>query len=176
MAFVSSSLTLAGSEQAVTDALAALRSGGTRFLSSSGIGREMNLIQPGATAWMLLDVQRSARLQDSPNDRAGNRYDDTIKPMVRKLSTVAFWAQSTDAGIDFSGTALTADEETRGLLEDMLRGMTAAWRMASQEKNPEWVSVIRGITIEQSDRGVTVSGSIPAALIQEKVADVAAKR
>ncbi|HUO85643.1 MAG TPA: hypothetical protein VM534_11070 [Thermoanaerobaculia bacterium] len=174
--FVSASLVLAGTEPAVVDALARLASGGSAFSSASGIGREMNRIEEGSTAWLLLDVQRSARLKSSPNERAGGGVEDQITPVVRKLSTVALWARGTSDQLRFGATAVTFDAETRELLEDFLRGLTAGWRMAAQEKNPEWVAVLRQIEITQVDDGVQLNGSIPLDLLKKQAGEMAEKR
>lgn len=174
VAFVSSSLMFAGTETAVVEALGRLETGGSTFLSASGLGRDYRLVEPDATAWILFDVQRSARLNSSPNDRAAETYKGKIGPVVRKLSTVALWARGTSDALEFGATAQTIDPETRELIEDFLRGITAAWRMAAQEKSPEWLSAIRSIKVEQTGDGVRLRGSIPAALIEKQYDKVAA--
>ncbi|HEY5611333.1 MAG TPA: hypothetical protein VIL97_09015, partial [Thermoanaerobaculia bacterium] len=59
------------------------------------------------------------------------------------------------------------DAETSQLIEETLRGLMAMWRMAAQEKHPEWVSVIRGFEIDRNADGISIKGSVPAGLLKE---------
>lgn len=174
VAFVSSKLAFVGTEQAVIDALAAYKSGGTSFLSAAPIGREMALIEPSATAWLLIDVQRASRLSDSPQTNLGKNNQFGLA--LKHVSTIAVWGKDTGDAIKFSATALTVDADTRDLLQDTLKGITAAWRLALQDKAPEWIPVIRAFSIEKSGDGVTMSGSIPASLILKQASRVASAK
>ena len=73
-------------------------------------------------------------------------------------------------------TGLSADEETRQLLEDALRGVTAAWRLAAQDKHPELVATIRKFKVERDGEGVTISGTIPGDVIRSVSAQHRAAR
>jgi hypothetical protein len=163
VAFPSSKLALVGSEAAVVQALADYAAGGTSFATAGGLGREMSLVDPHATAWVLIDVPRASRLKGAPHVPAQrNGADNAITSAVKGLSTVALWATDGGDALKVGATGLTQDEETRGLLEDTLRGMLAAWRLAVQDKSPELVSMLRKFTVVNSATGVTISGSIPA--------------
>jgi hypothetical protein len=45
--------------------------------------------------------------------------------------------------------------------------LTAAWRMAAQEKKPELVDVIRRFKIGEERDAVTIEGSIPTAMLTD---------
>jgi hypothetical protein len=164
VAFINSHLVLLGSESAVTQGLTDYASGGTRFATAGGLGRELSLVDAHATAWALIDVPRASRLKGGPHmpSQHGNGGGDAIASAVKNLSTVALWATDSGDALKLGATGLASDEETRGLLEDTLRGMLAAWRLAVQDKSPELVSVLRKFNVTNSSEGVTISGSIPA--------------
>jgi len=44
--------------------------------------------------------------------------------------------------------------------------LTAAWRLAAQEKAPELVSALRRFEIGQTSNSVTIRGSIPASVLK----------
>src|SRR5262249_42280181 len=56
VAFVSSSLVVAGTEASVAQALADRQAGGTGFDSGAGLGRELKRVDRGATVWAIVDV------------------------------------------------------------------------------------------------------------------------
>ena len=72
MAFPSSNLALAGTEAAVTAALAARAAGGTNFATASVLGPDIARIDGKATAWALIDVTRAQRLVGSPHVSTGS--------------------------------------------------------------------------------------------------------
>jgi hypothetical protein len=168
VAFVNSRLVLLGSESAVTQGLTDYANGGTRFATARGLGQEFSLVDAHATAWALIDVPRASRLKGGPHmpSQRGNTGGDAIASAVRNLSTVALWATDTGDALKVGATGLSRDEETRGLLEDTLRGMLAAWRLAVQDKSPELVSVLRKFSVTNNSEGVTISGSIPTESIK----------
>jgi hypothetical protein len=171
IALLSSRIILAGQEAAVIEGLRVARSGGTRFIETSGLGRERSRIDPRATAWLLVDVQRASRLEGAPKfptSRHGSAND--LGPALKTLSTVAMFAKDNGESIQLSAIAVTGDAETRELLEDFLRGMLAGWRMAAQEKQPELVKVVRGFSVQRGSDAVTISGSFPAELIRSHMA------
>jgi len=172
-AFVSGSLAFAGTEQAVVDALGALAAGGTNFRSASTIGREMGLIDSKATAWLLLDVQRASRMKNSPTVSVGGGHEDKFGAAFKHVSTVGIWGRDAGSALVFGGTALTADSETRELLEDTIRGFFAMLRLGASEEHPEWVDVIRGFDVKRTSEGVSVTGSIPGSLLEKTASKLA---
>lgn len=164
VAFVGSRLVVAGSEPAVIAALSDRAAGGTRFSSGKGLGRELHRVNPGATAWVLVDVEkwRSA----ATSRRGGDGPAAGVVSALRSVSLVAMEATVEADSLSVKATGLSPDEETRGLLEDALRGLTAAWRMAAQEKSPQLVSAIRKFQISRDQEGVTISGKLPGELIR----------
>jgi hypothetical protein len=65
------------------------------------------------------------------------------------------------------GSAVSSDEETRSMIEDMLRGMLATWRLAVQDKKPELLPVLRRFAVTQRAGAVTIEGSIPGAMLKD---------
>ncbi|MGH9368183.1 MAG: hypothetical protein ACRD3M_10975 [Thermoanaerobaculia bacterium] len=168
VALVDARLVVAGSQAAVLGALSDLARGGTRFSSGEGLGRELRRVDPAATAWVLVDVEKWRRAGAAP------REDGPAAGVVSALKSVSlFTMQATVEGdaLAVKATGLSADEETRELLEDALRGLTAAWRMAAQEKSPELVSAIRKFRVSRDDEGVTISGTLPGELIRSLSAE-----
>jgi len=96
VAFPDSHLALVGSEAAVANALKSRAAGGTSFFTASGLGREASRVDPHATAWALVDVQRATRLTGSPRMPARNPSAAAINSAVKNVSTVGLWA--TDGG------------------------------------------------------------------------------
>src|SRR5206468_1843616 len=62
VAFPDAHLALIGSETAVAKALASRAAGGTKFLGQSALGRDVARIDPHATAWAVVDVQRAQHI------------------------------------------------------------------------------------------------------------------
>lgn len=160
-------LVIAGNEDIVLQTLAARKAGGTDFLRASGLGRDFTRIDPSATAWLLVDVQRASRLHHAPQmpSNADNQ-GAALATALKTVSTLAVWGSDAGDSLEFRATALTADAETRELLEDLLRGLVAGWRMAAQERKPEFVQILRKFAVERSNDGVSISGKIPAEFIK----------
>jgi len=59
-----------------------------------------------------------------------------------------------------------SDDETAGLMEDALRGVLAAWRLAAQEKSPETVSMLRKFAVTRDKSSVSISGTLPGAAVR----------
>jgi hypothetical protein len=163
VAFPDSHLALVGSERAVTDALASRATGGTRFTTASGLGREMSRIDPRATAWALVDVARASRLAGGgPHISSHTAQGQALSSALKNVSTVAIWATDTGDSLKLGAFGLASDGETLGLLEDTLRGALSAMRLAAQDKAPDFVSVLRKFTVSRTDDSVAVSGTVPA--------------
>lgn len=167
VAFPSPTLAIAGTEAAVVEALEIRAAGGSNFLSASNIGRDLGAIDRDAAAWAMMDVQRSARMGRSMTEKLDDEQAQNFGKALRYVSMMGVWATERNGNIEFGGVALSSDEETRVLLEDVVRGITAAWRMAAREENPEWLRVIRGFEIARDDAGVNIHGAIPVALIKD---------
>jgi len=165
VAFLGSKLIAAGNESEVAAALARKASGAAGFSAgSTGLGREFHRVDPESTAWVLIDVARSRAFHES----------DGANGVMKALASVSLAAlQATVDGdaLTIKAVGLSDDEETRELLEDSLRGVTAAWRMAAQEKSPDLVSAIRKFRITRDEEGVTISGALPGDLIRSMTAE-----
>jgi hypothetical protein len=163
VAFVGANLVVAGNEAAVIEALSARAAGGSRFTSGQGLGRELHRVDPAATAWVLADV---GKWRPSRMTARGSGAAEGLVSALKSVSLVEVEVTVEGDALAVKATGLSADEETRGLLEDALRGLTAGWRLAAQEKSPELVAAIRKLRISHDDEGVTISGKLPGELIR----------
>ncbi len=162
VAFPDGHQALAGTEDAVTAALAARAAGGTNFATSSTLGHEIARIDGKATAWALVDVTRAQRLVGSPHVSTASPAGAAVNTALKNVSTVAIWATDTGDNVKLGAFGLSGDGETLQLLEDTLRGALSAMRLAIQDKQPDMVSVLRRFTVSRSSDSVTISGSVPA--------------
>ncbi len=175
VAFVDSHLVLAGSEPAVAAALVSLSSGGTGFTTGQGLGKDLSRIWPDAAAWALVDATEQNRFMHAGKTPAGQTPGGAgsegaaagIVSAMKSVTRVILQAAVTGDALKFSATGLIPDEETRKLLEDTLRGLTALWRMSVQEKSPEMVSLIRKFDILRDAESVSVTGTLPQDLISK---------
>jgi hypothetical protein len=163
VAFVNAHLVVAGSEPAVVHALADRAAGGTRFSSGQGLGRELHRVDAAATVWVLADVAQWHRAEAALH---GEGAAAGVVSALRSVSLLTLEATFEADALSVKATGLSPDEETRELLEDALRGLTAAWRLAAQDKNPQLVSAIRKLQISHDQEGVTISGKLPGDLIR----------
>lgn len=171
VAFPSASLAIAGTERAVVAALAARANGGTGFRARGILGADINRVDPNATAWALVDVQRAARLAKAGNVNTGKgNSGEALQQALRTLSTFAVWATDKGNELELAAVGTSADEETLQLLEDTVRGALSALRLAVKDKSPEMVSVLRGFEVSQKSGLVKVEGSIPAAALRDLMA------
>ena len=172
LAIVGSGLVAAGNESAVASALARRASGAAGFGGGSGLGHELHRIDPAATAWVLVDVAKSHAYRSG----TGGGDASGVMTALKSVSLAAMQATVEGDALTVKATGLSDDEETRELLEDSLRGLTAAWRMAAQEKNPELVSVIRKFKVTRDGEGVTIAGTLPGDLIRSMTAQARTRR
>ena len=166
VAFPDSHLALAGTEDAVAEALRNRAAGGTTFLTASGLGREVGRIDPLATAWAVVDVARAARLTGAPHVPSQNESAQALQSAIKNVSTVALWATDTGDSLKLAGLGVSHDAETLQLLEDTIRGALAAMRLAAQDKSPDLVGVLRRFDVSHTTDTVQVTGSIPADTIK----------
>lgn len=167
VALLSSRTVLLGNETAVLGALSATRRGGTDFVRAGGLAHLLARVDQDSSAWLLLDVPRSARLKGEtriPGHGAGN---DALHIALRNVSVVGVWADDRGDQLSLGATAMSDDAETLALLEDLLRGMMATWRLAAQEKAPELVPAIRRFQVERRGDSITLSGSIADELLEK---------
>ncbi len=169
IAFVSRRLVIAGDEETVVRALSDRARGGSGFLSGAGLGRHLFRIEGDASAWALVDAVRYpfARKRRTEGDGPGSGEPAAaLASAMKSVSLFAFQATAGRNSLDLSATGLTEDEETRGLLEDALRGVLAMWRLSVAEKSPELVSVLRRFKVKSDDEGVTISGTLPGSALR----------
>jgi hypothetical protein len=165
VAFVDRGLVVAGTEGAVTRALAERAGGATGFSSGRGLGRELSRIDPDATAWALVDVAKAGR----PKRGSGRGPGAGLTAALQNVSVFAIQTNVSPEFVEVRAQGLSPDEETRELLEDALRGLTAAWRMAAQERSPELVSAIRRFKVSRDEESVTIEGRVPAELVRNLI-------
>jgi hypothetical protein len=163
VAFPTNRLVIAGPDTSVRKALADRKAGGTGFSSGAGLGKQTDRIGRGAAVWALVDAARlpEKEMKKSPSDAAAG-----LIASMRSVTLLVFQATPKGDGMTFSAVGLSPVAETRDNLEDALRGVLAIWRLASQEKSPELVPVLRTFTVEKNREGVTVSGTLPAAVLK----------
>src|SRR5659263_338285 len=77
---------------------------------------------------------------------------------MKSVQFLALQATAKGDALKLNATGVVSDDETAGLMEDALRGVLAAWRLAAQEKSPDTVSVLRKFTVSR-DRPRCRSGS-----------------
>src|SRR4051794_34134976 len=162
VAFPDAHLALIGSETAVVRALASRAAGGTNFLGASALGRDVARIDPHATAWAVVDVQRAQRITRATRMSTHTPQSQAINSALRSVSTVALWATDGGDSLKLGAFGLSADSETLGLLEDTLRGALSAMRLAVQDKQPDMVPVLRRFNVARTSDSVTITGSVPA--------------
>ena len=81
------------------------------------------------------------------------------------VSTFTFQMTVKGDSIRLSGAGYWDDAETRELLEDALRGILAALRIANEDK-PEVVSAIRKFKVASDRNAVTIAGTLDGATIR----------
>jgi hypothetical protein len=175
VAFPDSHLALIGSEDAVNAALANRANGGTTFFASSGLGRDVARIDTHASAWAIVDVARASRLTNSPHVPSKSSQAEALSSAIKNLSTVALWATDGGDALKLGAFGITHDADTMQLIEDTLRGMLAAMRLAVQDKSPEMVNVLRKFDVTHTSDTVQIVGSVPAETLKSFVAKQNAK-
>lgn len=170
VAFPDSHLALIGSETAVTGALANRANGGTTFFAASGLGRDVSRIDSHTTAWAIVDVPRASRLTNSPHVPSKNAQAEALASAIKNVSTVALWATDAGDALKLGAFGVTRDTDTMQLIEDTLRGMLAAMRLAVQDKSPEMVNVLRKFDVSHTSDTVQIVGSVPAETLKSFVA------
>lgn len=174
VAFVSRRLIVAGSEQAVVAALAARAAGGTGFTRGAGLGAQLDKVDDNASGWLLVDRTRLPEAKGSVTISGDDGAARNVIGAMNLVSTFAFQMTVKGDAVRLSGAGYSDDAETRELLEDALRGILAALRIANEEK-PEVVSALRKFKVASDRTAVTISGTLDGATIRA-LADAKAKR
>lgn len=170
VAFPDSHLALIGSETAVTEALANRANGGTTFFAASGLGRDVSRIDSHAAAWAIVDVPRASRLTNSPHVPSKNAQAEALSSALKNVSTIALWATDGGDALKLGAFGIAHDADTLQLIEDTVRGMLAAMRLAVQDKSPDMVNVLRKFDVSHTNDTVQIVGSIPAETLKSFVA------
>jgi hypothetical protein len=166
VAFVDAGLVIAGDEVSVIQAVADRHAGGSGFAQRSGLGREMVRIPADASSWLLVDVARSERFAARPMVSNPHGMGDALGGALKKVATITFWATDRKTSLDIGGSAVAYDAETRQLLGDTIRGALSTWRLAEADKAPDLVDALRRFNVSENGDSITVSGSIPAAMVK----------
>ncbi|MCL4810380.1 MAG: hypothetical protein KJ062_21675 [Thermoanaerobaculia bacterium] len=174
VAFVSRRLMLAGSEEAVVEALAARAAGGTGFARGAGLGASLDKVDSNASGWLLVDRTKLPEAKGSLRLSSDGTPARNVLAAMNLVSAFAFQMTVKGDSLRLSGAGYTGDAETRELLEDALRGILAAMRIANQEK-PEVVSALRKFKVATDRDAVTISGTLDGATLRA-LADAKAKR
>jgi len=133
-------------------------------------------VPAGASAWAIVDATRApfaggARRSEGSDDAAG-----ALVGAMKSVSLFVFHATTRGDSLELSATGITADEETRGLLEDALKGVIAMWRLAIHEKAPDMVPILRKFEIESDREGVTIRGTLPGSFLRKMAEEHEAHR
>ncbi|HEX9304890.1 MAG TPA: hypothetical protein VGA31_10615 [Thermoanaerobaculia bacterium] len=176
IAFVSRRLAVAGSPAAVARALDDHASGGSGFLRGDGLGRQMHRVPSDASAWAIVDAARAPFATGRSRDSRDGDSADALLGAMKSVTLFVFHATARADAVELSATGLSPDEDTRGLLEDALRGVVAMWRLAVHEKAPELVPILRKFEIEKNGEGVTIRGTLPGSFVRKMVEEREALR
>jgi hypothetical protein len=166
IAVLNQRLVVAGSPESVTRALAARQSGGTGFLRGEGLGRQVHRVPAGASAWAIVDATR-APFAGGPRRSEDADAAGALVGAMKSVSLFVFHATTRGDSLELSATGITADDETRDLLEDALKGVIAMWRLAIHEKSPDMVPILRKFEIESDREGVTIHGTLPGSFLRK---------
>ncbi|HEV8608539.1 MAG TPA: hypothetical protein VGS98_00510 [Thermoanaerobaculia bacterium] len=175
IAVLNQRLVVAGSPESVTRALAARQSGGSGFLRGEGLGRQIHRVPAGASAWAIVDATR-APFAGGPRRSEDGDAADALVGAMKSVSLFVFHATTRGDSLELSATGVTADEETRDLLEDALKGVIAMWRLAIHEKSPDMVPILRKFEIESDREGVTIHGTLPGSFLRKMAEKRQARR
>jgi hypothetical protein len=170
LAIVDRHTIVAGTEDAVRQALADRAKGGSGFLTA-GLGRELSRIDTRATAWALVDTTRLPHAKEHASRMRvdGEVNGQSMQAMVgamKSVSLLALQATVKGDGLKIDAAGVSTDSETRDLIEDTVRGGLAAMRLAFQEKSPDTVAVLRRFKVKNEGDSVSISGTLPGAAVR----------
>lgn len=167
VAFLSSNLAVAGKESAVRNAIETNAGGGTDFVQAGGLAHLLGAVDMNSSAWLLVDVPRAQRLKRETHLPGNSDRNQAMERALNDVAAVAVWADERGDEMSVGATATANDPETLQLLEDLVRGMLATWRLAAQDKAPELVSEIRRFAVDRNAGSVTLRGSISSETIEK---------
>jgi hypothetical protein len=167
IAVVSRGLVVAGNPAAVTRVLSDRAAGGSGFLRGEGLGRQVHRVPPDASAWAIVDATRAPFAAGRSRESRDGDAAEALVGAMKSVTLFVFHATARGEAVELSATGLTADAETRGLLEDALKGIVAMWRLAVHEKSPDLVPILRKFDIESDDEGVSITGTLPASFVRK---------
>jgi hypothetical protein len=176
IAFVGRRVAVAGNPAAVARALDDHASGGSGFLRGEGLGRQMHRVPSDASAWAIVDATRAPFATGRSRDSRDGDAAGALVGAMKSVTLFVFHATARGEAVELSATGLSPDEDTRGLLEDALRGVVAMWRLAVHEKSPELVPILRRFQIEKDGEGVSITGTLPASFVRKMVEEREARR
>ena len=170
LALVGHHFVVAGTEDAVQRALAQKSAGGASFAAGAGLGKELARIDTGATAWAILDTARFPEIKErATRVRIEGEVDGHAVPNVfgamKSISLLSLQATVKGDSLSLVAAGVTADTETRELLEDTIRGGLAAMRLAMQD-NEDAVTLLRRFKVKSDRDAVTVTGTLPGAAVR----------
>jgi hypothetical protein len=170
LALVDRHFVVAGTEDAVQQALAQKAAGGTGFSNGNGLGRHLGRVDSSATAWALLDTARFPEIKE----RASRVHVDgeinghpaaAMIGAMKNVSLISVQATVKGDALKLEASGVSDDSETRELLEDTMKGALAAFRLAMQD-NADAISVIRKFKVSSGRDAVTISGTLPGAAVR----------
>lgn len=176
IAFVGRRLAVAGNPAAVARVLEDHASGGSGFLRGEGLGRQMHRVPSDASAWAIVDATRAPFATGRSRESRDSDAADALVGAMKSVTLFVFHATARGDSVELSATGLSPDEDTRGLLEDALRGVVAMWRLAVHEKSPEMVPILRKFEIERDREGVTIQGTLPGSFLRKMAEEREARR
>ena len=167
VAVLDSKTLLAGEEEAVTRVLAEMGAGHAHLSPDSALGREAARLEQGAAAWAVVDAGRTSQWRSQHHADGHGEAAGGLADVLQKMSLMSFEATPAGDAVAVAATGYSADKETRQDLEDVLRGITAAWRLAAQSKSPETLAMVRKIEVTSNGDSVKVAGKLPIELLAE---------
>ena len=165
VAFVSKRLLVAGSEDAVVKALAARAAGGTGFTRGAGLGSQLGKVDDNASGWLLVDRTKLPEAKGSVTISGEGDAARNVIGAMNLVSTFTFQMMVKGDALKLSAAGYSDDADTRELLEDALRGILAAARIAVEDK-PDIVSAIRKFKVASDRNAVTIAGTLDGATIK----------
>jgi len=166
LAIPSNELVIAGEEASVTAALAPPHAAIQLVAKEIASGH----IDVRAPFWMVANVPPEVRARAG---QAGSHGEgDGGEPIrgivlasgaVERVAAQAFL----DDSLKVSAVAVADTVENAQLIRDAVKGALAAARLATQQKRPELVDVLRGVEVGVSGNEVSVAASIPLSLLEK---------
>jgi hypothetical protein len=171
VAFLNRGLAVAGDEDSVVGVLARRESGGAGgLMAGDPLAQLLPRVSSDATAWALVDLKRMPAARhagDAPQSGDSSSPANALMGAMKNVSAAVLQATVKGTDVTLSASGLSADAETRGLLQDSLKGVLAMWRLAVQDKNPDLVPVIRNFQVEDDGQAVSIRGTLPGSFLKK---------